>query len=263
MARQSKLETKMFFEKQHFIKSAKLVLATLILALVTGCASTGGSSDYKDPFEEANRSILKFNLKSDEYILKPLARGYEKVIPRPVRAGVTNFFSNLWEPMTIVNDLLQGKIAHAGKDTSRFVINSTFGLLGIFDVASNMNLPKRREDFGQTLATWGVPSGPYLVLPFLGPSNIRDTAGLVPQYRYADVLLYTDNPESVYASGSRLVNTRALLLGADDILDVQPDKYLFLREAYRQQRKIQIHDGLPPESEEENEDALIDQLLQE
>jgi phospholipid-binding lipoprotein MlaA len=253
----------MVFEKQHVIKAAKLLLATLTLALVTGCASTGGSSDYKDPFEKANRSILKFNTGADRYILKPLARGYEKIIPRPVRTGVTNFFSNLWEPMTIVNDLLQGKIAHAGKDTSRFVINSTLGLLGIFDVASDMNLPKRREDFGQTLAIWGIPSGPYLVLPFLGPSNFRDTAGLVPQYIYADALLYLDNPESLYASSTRLVNTRALLLGADEILDVQPDKYLFLREAYRQQRKVQIHDGLTPENEEESEDALIDQLLQE
>ena len=177
---------------------------------------------------------------------------------------VNNFFSNLWEPMTIVNDLLQGKLFYAARDTTRFLVNSTVGILGIFDVASHMDLPRRKEDFGQTLAVWGIPSGPYLVLPFLGPSNIRDTTGLVPQFLYADALLYLDSPEAWYAAGARLVDTRSLLLGADDILDLQPDQYLFLREAYRQQRLNQIHDGTPPGADpEEMEDALIDQLLED
>ena len=231
---------------------------------MAGCATTSSNPADNDPYEKTNRSILTFNLESDKYLLKPIAQGYERYIPRPIRTGVNNFFSNLWEPMTIVNDLLQGKFAHAGRDTGRFVINSTLGLFGILDVATEMNLPKRKEDFGQTLGVWGVPSGPYLVLPFLGPSNLRDTAGLIPQYLYADALLYPDSPESYYASGARLVDTRSLLLGADSILDVQPDKYLFLREAYRQQRLNQVHDGSPPRSDDqESDDELIDLLLED
>ena len=240
------------------------VIATIML-LLTGCASTGSSpTTLNDPFEKMNRSVLAFNLQSDQYVLKPIAKSYEKVIPSPIRTGVNNFFSNLWEPMTIVNDVLQGKFRHAGRDTSRFVINSTIGILGVFDVAKTFNLPRHREDFGQTLAVWGFSSGPYLVLPFLGPSNVRDTVGLIPQFAYADAVLYLDSPERYYASGIRLVDTRAQLLGTDDILDLQPDKYLFIREAYHQQRLNLIYEGNPPVKEDqESEDALIDQLLQE
>lgn len=242
------------------------LVVLLVLGLVTGCATTGSEQTVvtSDPFERVNRSILVFNLEADRIFLKPIARGYERFIPRPVRKGVNNFFSNLWEPMTIVNDLLQGKFVYAAKDTTRFLVNSTIGILGIFDVASGMDLKRRKEDFGQTLAVWGFPSGPYLVLPFLGPSNIRDTAGLVPQFLYADALLYFDSPEYWYALGARLVDTRSRLLGADNILDLQPDKYLFVREAYRQQRINQIYDGAPPgANREETEDALIDQLFED
>ena len=239
--------------------------ALLMLFALGGCATSGVTAPSEsDPFENVNRSILEFNLESDRLLLKPVATAYARWIPRPVRTGVNNFFSNLWEPMTIVNDLLQGKLGHAGRDTARFVINSTLGLFGILDVAREMELPRRREDFGQTLAVWGVPSGPYLVLPFLGPSNLRDTAGLVPQYMYGDMLLYLDSPEVYYAGTTRLVDTRSLLLGTDDILDLQPDKYLFLREAYRQQRRSQIYDGNPPVDEAEpSDDALIDLLLED
>ncbi len=153
-------------------------------------------------------------------------------------------------------------LRYAAKDTTRFLVNSTVGVLGIFDVASRFDLVRRKEDFGQTLAVWGIPPGPYLVLPFLGPSSIRDTTGLVPQFLYGDALLYINSPEVWYAAGARLVDTRSLLLGTDDLLDLQPDVYLFLREAYRQQRINQIHDGNPPGADlEETEDALIDQLL--
>jgi phospholipid-binding lipoprotein MlaA len=243
----------------------KSVMITLIFLFLGGCATTGSApSDPGDPYEKINRSILKFNLDSDKYFLKPLAKGYEKVLPKPVRIGVRNFFSNLWEPMTIVNDLLQGKFAHAGRDTSRFVINTTLGLLGVLDVATEMNLPRRKEDFGQTLAVWGVPSGPYLVLPFLGPSNIRDTTGLIPQYLYGDALFYMDSPESLYVSSIRLVDTRARVLGTDELLEIQPDKYLFLREGFRQFRLNQIYDGNPPGVDgESSDDALIDQLLED
>ena len=237
----------------------------LMLFALGGCATSGVTTpSQNDPFESVNRSILEFNLESDRVLLKPVASAYARWIPGPVRTGVNNFFSNLWEPMTIVNDLLQGKLGHAGRDTARFVINSTLGFFGILDVASELDLPRRREDFGQTLAVWGVPSGPYLVLPFLGPSNMRDTAGLIPQYMYGDIVLYLDSPEVYYAAATRLVDTRSLLLGTDDILDLQPDKYLFLREAYRQQRRSQIYDGNPPVEEAiPSDDALIDQLLED
>ena len=174
-----------------------------------------------------------------------MAKTYQR-LPQPVRNGVGNFFSNLWEPNTILNDLLQGKFAHAGRDTGRFVINTTLGLFGLMDVATHLDLPKRREDFGQTLAVWGVPAGPYLVLPLFGPSNLRDSAGTIPNYAGADLVYTLDSPERWYASGLRLVDGRARLLGVDDVLDLQPDKYLFLREGYRQQRNHLIYDGNPP-----------------
>ncbi|NKB64941.1 MAG: VacJ family lipoprotein [Gammaproteobacteria bacterium] len=254
------------------------LLPTLLLVsvLLAGCASTSskevriisnGTEETiiaeKDPFEKMNRSILKFNLKADKYVLKPVAKTYKKVIPQPVRNGIRNFFSNLREPLNIVNDLLQGNLVQAGRDTGRFVINTTFGFFGLNDVAKYMNLPRNREDFGQTLAVWGVPSGPYLVLPFLGPSNLRDATGLVPEFKYTDAVSEVESPESTYLRGLRIISQRTNLLGADDILDLQPDKYLFIREGYCHQRLNQIHNGNPPKPENEaSEDELLDELLE-
>lgn len=240
----------------------------ICLFVIAGCATTSLNSQdttaQKDPFENINRLILDFNLESDRLILKPVAKVYRNTFPDPVRKGANNFFSNLWEPMTIVNDLLQGKIDYAGQNTMRFFLNTTVGILGIFDVATHLDLPRRREDFGQTLAVWGVSSGPYIVLPFLGPSNLRDTAGLIPQWVYADAVTQLNSPESYIAGGIRLVDARSNLFGLDDILDLQPDKYLFLRENYRQSRINQIYDGNPPENQgEDSSDELIDQLLEE
>ena len=237
----------------------RLVLAAWLL-LAAGCASTQGTPG--DPFESTNRAVLEFNLVSDRVFLKPIAQGYDRVFPGPVKTGVRNFFNNLWEPWTAVNDLLQGNVYYAVVDVSRFLINSTVGLLGIFDVATMMDIPGRKEDFGQTLGKWGVPNGPYLVLPFLGPSTVRDTVGLVPQWTYGDPLLYLDSPEEWYAAFARLVDTRARLLGTDELLELQPDQYIFLREAYLQNRLSQVHDGNPPGGDAD-EDALIDELLGE
>ncbi|WP_423907733.1 MlaA family lipoprotein [Candidatus Spongiihabitans sp.] len=240
------------------------ILLVFSLSLITGCATTSSAPGTKDSFEKANRAILDFNLASDRLVLKPIAKAYVRVVPDPVRKGVNNFFSNLWQPMTVANDVLQGKLGYAARDTSRFLINTTAGILGIFDVASELGLPRHREDFGQTLAVWGVPSGPYLVLPFLGPSNLRDAAGLIPQFVYADAVEHIDSPEIYYAKTLRIVDARMQLLGADDILDLQPDKYLFIRENYRQQRLDLIHDGNPPAAQaEDSDDPLIDQLLQD
>ncbi len=240
------------------------VFTAFFLITGSGCATTSSVPGAKDPFENINRSIHKFNIESDRVFLKPIAKGYANAFPQPIRNGVKNFFSNLWEPMTVVNDLLQGKFGQAASDSFRFLVNSTAGILGIFDVATHLYLPKHREDFGQTLGVWGIPSGPYLVLPFLGPSNVRDTTGLIPQYLYADTLGILDTPEVYYAAGIRLVDARSRLLGLDELLAIQPDEYLFLRETYRQQRYLAIHDGNPPATDEEDSDEdLIDQLLKD
>ncbi len=242
-----------------------ILLVIGVVFTLGGCASSGGTTPHeKDPFERFNRSMLKFNLTSDALVLQPVAQAYSDYIPDPARSGVRNFFNNLKEPMTVVNDILQGKLIHAAKDTSRFVINTVFGFFGTLDIAAEMNLPRRQEDFGQSLAVWGVPSGPYLVLPFFGPSTFRDTIGSIPD-SYADALLYLDSPETYYAQGLRLVDGREALLGKDELLELQADKYLFLREVFSERRNSQIeHDGNPPpDAAEAAEDALIEQILEE
>ena len=243
-------------------KWISVVLIIVSLSVITGCATTAPPANVKDPFEKTNRVIFKLNQHSDRLIFKPLAKGYTRVVPSPIRNGVSRFFANLWQPMTVVNDVLQGKLGYAVSDTARFVINTTAGIFGIFDPASRLKLPAHREDFGQTLAVWGVPAGPYLVLPFFGPSNLRDTGGLMPQFAYADALSYLDPPAIYYAGGLRLIDARAQLLGASDVLDLQPDQYLFVRENYRQQRLNLIHDGSPPPLASDSDDELIDQLLE-
>ncbi|MFV2035377.1 MAG: VacJ family lipoprotein [Halocynthiibacter sp.] len=255
-----------------------VIMVVSLLMLTTGCAITSARSGsdstgtgqvvYRDPLERTNRAILNFNFKVDRFVLRPVARVYAK-LPRPVRNGVGNFFANMWIPNTILNDLLQGKFAEAGRDTGRFVINTILGFFGLMDVATGLDLPARKEDFGQTLAVWGVPAGPYLVLPFLGPSNLRDTFGLVPQYAYTDVLFsdlfFTLDPSEAWATaGLRLVDTRARLLGADRLLELQPDRYLFLREGYRQLRNRMIYDGNPPIGQDDiSDDELLDELLEQ
>ena len=238
------------------------VISLFLLGMISGCATTTSDVNAKDPFEKFNRVMWEVNAISDRVILKPVAKAYTRAVPSPIRSGVSNFFSNLWQPMSVINDLLQGKLDDAGRDTSRFLINTTFGIFGVLDPASKLKLPKHQEDFGQTLAVWGVPSGAYLVLPFFGPSNLRDVGGLIPQFSYGDALSYTKPPEIYYAGLLRLVDARTQLLGAGDILDLQPDQYLFVRENYRQQRFDAIHDGSPPVAESDSEDDLLEQLLE-
>ena len=232
-----------------------------LLGLTGGhAAESGQSAGHGDPFERTNRAVLNFNFKVDRFVLKPTAKVYAR-LPGPVRNGVGNFFSNLWQPSTIINDLLQGKFAHAGRDTGRFVVNTTLGLFGVMDVATHLDLPKRREDFGQTLAVWGVPAGPYLMLPLLGPSNLRDSVGTIPQYAGSDPVATLDSPERWYAGGLRLVDGRARAFGADEVLELQSDQYLFLREGYRQRRNHLIYDGNPPAGP--GDDDFVDELLED
>lgn len=200
-----------------------------------------------DPFEAFNRKVYAFNDFLDRHILQPVARGYRRVTPEVVQRGIGNFFSNLFEPTVIINDLLQGKFKQSLADSGRFVLNSTVGLFGLFDVATGLGLEKHQEDFGQTLAVWGVPDGPFLVLPLLGPRNVRDTAGFVVDW-YTDPVTYLEDSNARWSLRAvTYIDTRARLLGASRVLEeATDDPYLFLREAYRQRRQSLIYDGQPP-----------------
>ncbi len=219
----------------------------LMLALGSGCAHRPPHEEASDPLEPVNRVIYKFNEKADDWVLKPVAEGYQKVLPSPVRTGVNNFFSNLGEPIIIVNGVLQFKFHQAASDTARFIFNTTFGLVGLIDVATPMGHPKHYEDFGQTLGTWGLGEGWYLVLPLLGPSNVRDGVGLWVDNHMDIVTQEIEKPERYYAMALRIIDTRAQLLAATKVLDTAAlDPYLYTREAYRQHRWNVLHDGNPP-----------------
>lgn len=229
------------------MKGIPTVVAMLTLCGLSACANTPPHEDVSDPLEPVNRVVDKFNDKVDRAIFKPAAQGYEKIVPAPARSSVTNFFGNLGEPLVIVNQLLQGKGNAGMSDTGRFLVNSTLGLLGLFDPASQMGLSKHNEDFGQTFGRWGMGEGWYLVLPILGPSTVRDTAGKFGDYRFDPVVAHEEVRERNSLTGLRLVDTRANLLSATKVRDTAAlDNYLFTREAYRQLRWNRIHDGDPP-----------------
>lgn len=218
----------------------KYPLYLLLLALLV-VPSTYASDD--DPLEPMNRAIFEFNEIVDDNVLKPIAKGYKYVTPDPVEVGISNFFSNLGEIGTITNDLLQLKFAQAGRDTMRFFLNSTLGIFGIFDVATPLGLSKNKEDFGQTLGFWGVPDGPYLVLPFLGPSSFRDGPSMIVDYELSPVEQLHHEERQVLQTLD-IVDTRARLLRATKILDTAAkDKYIFIRESYLQKRESQVNDG--------------------
>lgn len=201
-----------------------------------------------DPLEGFNRAMYSFNDTLDRYFLRPVAKGYRYVTPSFVRQGASNFFSNLYEPINMVNNLLQGKVGSGLSDLGRFAVNSTIGIYGLFDIASLMGLEKHDEDFGQTLAVWGVGEGPYLVLPILGPRNFRDAFGEVPDYYLYPTTYMEDRRTAGWLTGARIIVTREQLLDATDILEqaAGDDPYVFVREAYRQRRRSQVYDGNPP-----------------
>ncbi|MEL6868635.1 MAG: VacJ family lipoprotein [Pseudomonadota bacterium] len=224
--------------------------AIILTAALSGCASNQ-TVPANDSWEGVNRAIYGFNNVADTIIVKPLAKGYRFVTPDPVEQGVSNVFSNLAYPTVAVNNLLQGKPGDAARDAARFVLNSTLGIAGIFDVAKRAGLEKNNEDFGQTLAVWGVPSGPYVMLPFLGPSTLRDAVSL-PLDQALHVRNYIDE------SGTRdkllvlqIISLRARLLAFDEQIQASNDPYIFIREAYLQNRNFSIYDGAPPETVDE------------
>ena len=242
------------------------LLPLALAATLTGCATVPEASrDQRDPLEPLNRSVYTFNDGIDKAVLRPVARGYKAVVPQPVQTGVSNFFSNAKYPVTLVNNLLQGKFKAALSDTARFTLNTTLGLGGLFDPASDVGLDRNDEDFGQTLGKWGVPPGPYLVLPFLGPYTLRDGIGsLADDFAEPRAHLEDDSTRwTLWAADN--FERRVRLLEADAVLDRAGDPYSFVRSAYLQRREYLVRDGDVPaedlelemESEPEEDDAGV------
>jgi phospholipid-binding lipoprotein MlaA len=220
-------------------KCKSAALALMFAAIAGGCAS---SNTPGDPFEGFNRAMFGFNEGVDNAVLKPIATGYRTVVPEPARECVSNVFSNINDVFVAVNSLMQGKAGDAVSDACRVLVNSTVGLLGCFDVGSKIGLEKHNRDFGQTFGKWGIASGPYLVLPFLGPSNIRDGVGSII-YSSLDPVWANHIPTRNVAYSLRAVNRRAELLTASSAIeDASLDKYAFVRDAYGQRRQSLIND---------------------
>jgi phospholipid-binding lipoprotein MlaA len=216
----------------------------LAAALLAGCATLpAGKPDPRDPLERFNRVSFAFNDALDKAVAKPVAKAYVKVMPRFVRTGVSNVFNNLNTLNSVVNDVLQGKVRQAGRDSARFLMNSTFGLGGLLDPASKAGLEFNDEDFGQTFGKWGMEPGPYLMLPLLGPSTFRDSFGkLVDQFTYPVTYLEDDSTRLIIR-GVSLLDTRSELLDLDDQIDRSYDRYAFIRNAWLQRREFQVTDG--------------------
>ncbi|MCO7213732.1 MULTISPECIES: VacJ family lipoprotein [Halomonas] len=228
------------------------VLVMAVALAASGCASSGVSSEPNpaDPWEGFNRRVFAFNDVLDRYALKPAAQGYRYVTPDPLERGVSNFFDNLGEVRTVFNSLLQGKGANAGNSSMRFLMNTTFGLGGLLDPATHAGFIADEEDFGQTLAAWGVGEGPFVVLPFLGPSTVRDTSAL-PVDWYTYPLTYVEDDTVRYSlRGLELLDARASLLDQEDL--IRGDRYSFIRDAWLQRRRFEVTDG------ELGDDSFID-----
>jgi phospholipid-binding lipoprotein MlaA len=221
-----------------------VVVTAMAAALLGGCATSGNP---KDPIEGFNRAMFAFNEGLDTVILKPVATGYEAVLPSPIRTGVTNFFGNIDDVFIGVNNLLQGKLGNAVSDFGRVAINTTIGLLGLLDIATEAGLEKHEEDFGQTFGRWGVGDGAYVVIPFFGPRTARDTVGLVLDVAADPVNNHRPKRTRDVALVLRAIDNRANLLPADKVIEEAAlDKYSYMRDAYLQRRRNQIYDGDPP-----------------
>ncbi|MGZ5650158.1 MAG: MlaA family lipoprotein [Usitatibacter sp.] len=237
----------------RLLAPARLLFIGAIAATLAGCATTqGASGDPKDPWEGLNRKTYAFNDALDRAILKPVAQGYERVVPDFAREGVNNFFDNLDDIATSLNNLLQGKAKEGFSDAGRFAVNSVFGVFGLWDIATPLGLEKHNEDFGQTLGWWGVQPGPYLVLPLLGPSTVRDAPSKAadPSWYYNTYL----NSNLTYWGlwGFEKVRSRANLFKAEGVLEEAAlDKYSFIRDAWWQRRRNMVYDGNPPREKDE------------
>lgn len=223
---------------------------------MSGCTAMSDRAEAYDPWQGMNRKTFAFNDAVDQAVMKPLAQGYQKVTPAFMQEGVNNFFGNLEDVGTSLNNFLQGKPGEGVSDASRVVVNTLLGVFGLWDVATPMGLDKHEEDFGQTLGAWGVAPGPYFVIPFMGPSTVRDAPAKIvdPQYYWSRGI---DN-DTLYWSiwGFDKVRTRANLLKAERVLDdASLDRYSFIRDAWWQRRRNQVYDGSPPREKDEEEPA--------
>jgi phospholipid-binding lipoprotein MlaA len=237
--------------------------------LVAGCAGSppeneGGEPAVRaeyDPLEPLNRGMYAFNDVVDRYTFKPIARGYKAVVPEFARRGVTNFSRNLFTPRSAVNNFLQGKPGPGFSELGRFIINTTLGIGGLIDVATAQGMPEYDEDFGQTLAVWGIPDGPYLFIPFLGPNTLLDAVS-TPVDILSDPLIHYDNSsvrDKIY--GLRVIDLRTRLLTADLLIEDSKDPYLTVRESYLQNHRFQVYDGNPPNTDEEED--LFEEFFEE
>lgn len=233
-----------------------VLFAALLLA---GCATTQAqlAPSPRDPYERMNRSIYHFNDNMDRAFLKPAAKGYRAVVPSPLRKGLGNALSNLSYTTTLANNILQLKLGHAMEDLSRLIVNTTIGIGGLWDPATKMGIPRNDEDFGQTLGRWGVPAGPYVMLPFFGPSTVRDAPGLGVDILVTDGSHYIEEDKIRYSVlGLEVLDTRVRLLSLDETLAGTYDPYAFIRNAYLQRRDYLVKDGAV--EEEPLEDPGLD-----
>lgn len=240
------------------MNTLRRVLVVLLVAMGSGCATVPGAAPppKQDPWENFNRKVFSFNETVDEAVLKPVATAYVKVVPELVRRGVSNVLGNIGDVWSAANHLLQGKVHHGLDMGMRVLTNTVFGLGGLLDPATEMGLVRRSEDFGQTLGRWGVGPGPYLVLPLLGPSTVRDGSALLVDRRAAPSALGTTDAATYGIGAIEVINLRASLLGATQLLnDVALDKYTFLRQAFLARRLDAVHDGSPPLEKFEDEPA--------
>jgi len=239
-----------------------------LIASLSGCATAPGTGSdaapvraEHDPLEPLNRSLYAINDAVDRVTLKPIARGYKAVVPEFARRGVTNFSRNLFTPRSAVNNFLQGKPGPGFSELGRFIINTTLGIGGLIDIATAQGMPVYDEDFGQTLAVWGIPEGPYLFIPILGPNTLLDAAS-IPIDIASDPLYHYDNSsvrDKVYVL--RVIDLRMCLLTAETLLEDSKDPYLTLRESYLQNRRFQVYDGSPPSTDEEED--LFEEFFEE
>lgn len=234
------------------VKSISSLLFALVLSGLSACATTGSaSSEAKDPYEGFNRAMFAVNEGLD-VVVKPVAQGYDAAAPLPVKVAVGNFFDNISDVWTALNNLLQGKGEQAFSDVGRVLVNTTLGIGGVFDVASDMGLQKHSEDLGQTLAKWGVADGPYFFWPIIGPRTARDTMGWGVDVSADPVWRLKNIPVRNSLASTRFVDTRASLLASDKVIEEAAfDKYNYIRDAYLQHRRSEIYDGNPPRNLEE------------
>ncbi len=242
--------------KRHYLHLVRITFCCILVAMLSACATTG-SRDPADPFENFNRSAFNFNKAMDKGLFNPIGELYDAILPEFVDRGISNFFSNLNDISVIVNDILQLKIGQAVADFARMIFNSTIGLLGFFDVSSNLGLPKHREDFGQTLAKWGFDSGPYLVIPLFGPTTLRAATSFGMDATLLNPVSYVNN--TAYLSGLMSLNYidfKADLLSTGDLLGIAAvDEYEFVKSVYLQHRDRLVHDR---QDDELGEEELMD-----